>query len=96
MNAGILGAPNDRELIMPSRRTDLETAVLELPPRERARLAHRLIESLDNEAAESSTEVERAWATEIERRVTAYRAGEIETIPASDVFEEARSLLKER
>lgn len=81
---------------MPSRRDDLEAAALELPTRERARLENRLIESLDDEAAEPSREVERAWDAEIERRVASYRAGEIDATPASAVFEEARALLRER
>lgn len=81
---------------MRSRPDELETAALELPPRERARLAHRLIESLDGEVSESPSEIERAWAAEIERRVAAYQAGEIDSVPASDVLEEARSLVKDR
>ncbi|MFW6012286.1 MAG: addiction module protein [bacterium] len=81
---------------MPSRTDDLEAAALDLPTRERARLAHRLIESLDEDVTESPSDVERSWEAEIERRVAAYRSGELKTVPASDVFEEARSLLKNR
>lgn len=80
---------------MPLHPDDLETAALELPSRERARLAHRLIENLDA-GTDISTDVKRAWDAEIERRVAAFRAGEMDAIPASEVFAEARSLVEER
>ena len=69
----------------------LEAEALELSVRERARLAHRLLESLDEDVVEDPADVERAWASEIERRLAAYDAGEMEAIPASDVLAEARS-----
>ena len=43
---------------------------LELPPSQRARLAHALLESL-----EANEEVEVAWDEEIRRRLEALRAG---------------------
>lgn len=46
---------------------------LQLPTDERARLAADLLESLD----EAEEAVESAWAAEIEKRVTAIRAGEL-------------------
>jgi putative addiction module component (TIGR02574 family) len=48
---------------------------LELPLDDRAKMAAELLESLD--AVEP--EVEAAWAAEIERRVAAARAGELES-----------------
>jgi len=81
---------------MSSRRNDLESATLDLPIQERARLAHRLLESLDEEAAERPREVEEVWNAEIERRLAAYREGEIGAVPASEVFEEARNLVNGR
>ena len=53
-------------------RTLLEEA-LELPLDERAKMAAELLESLH----EAEEEVERAWATEINKRVAAARAGEL-------------------
>lgn len=48
----------------------LEAEALKLPIRERASLAHSLLESLDEDDAEDSAE-------EIERRLAGYRAGRI-------------------
>lgn len=54
---------------------DLLAAALELPLDERAEMAAELLESL--QAAEE--EVEAAWAAEIQQRVAAARAGELES-----------------
>lgn len=72
---------------------EIEAGALELPASERARLARRLIASLDEEV-EDPTEVERAWEAEIQRRLEEYRAGKVETTPAADVFSEARRRLR--
>jgi putative addiction module component (TIGR02574 family) len=72
----------------------LEAEVLDLPPSDRARLARRLLASLDDEDAEDPQEVERAWEEEIRRRLEAYRAGQVQTIPASEVLANARALLR--
>jgi putative addiction module component (TIGR02574 family) len=50
-----------------------------------------LIASLDDDADEDPTEVERAWETEIHRRLEEYRAGKIETFAAEEVIAEARA-----
>ena len=71
----------------------IEAGALELPPSERARLARRLIQSLDEEV-EDPTEVERAWEADIQRRLDEYRAGKVQTTPAADVFSEARRRLR--
>lgn len=68
---------------------DLEAALLALPRAERARLAERLIASLDEDV-----EVEQAWEAEVQRRLDGYRAGEIEAVSAASVHEEARRRLK--
>ena len=60
---------------MPRGTRELLAEALELPLDERAKMAAELLESLD--AAE--TDVEEAWAREIERRVGAARAGELES-----------------
>jgi len=60
----------------------LEKEALGLPQHERARLAQRLISSLDED-----TEVEQAWYDEAERRLAALESGNATEIPANEVFE---------
>ena len=74
---------------MPSSLQSVEAAALELSPEERAQLAQRLFASLPR-----NPEVEAAWDEEIKRRVAELEAGVMETIPAEEVFAEARSRLK--
>ena len=52
-----------------------------LPAEERAELAGRLLESID----EPEEGVEEAGAAEVERRMADYRAGRVRTIPWSEV-----------
>lgn len=63
---------------------------LSLPPQERSRLASRLIESLDEQAAE---EISSAWKVELERRVEAVRHGTMRTIPHEEVMAEMEAML---
>lgn len=69
----------------------LETEALDLPVRERARLAQRLIASLDEDVEEDQEEVERAWEEELRRRVAEVESGTAELIPAEEVFAEIRA-----
>jgi putative addiction module component (TIGR02574 family) len=71
----------------------IEADALRLPADERARLARRLIESLEEEI-EDPAEVEHAWKVEIQRRLDEYRAGKVQTTPAADVLSEARRRLR--
>ena len=64
----------------------LEAAALLLPPGERAKLAERLIASLDRDP-----EVQAAWDEEIRKRVADFYAGRLESVPAEEVLAEARS-----
>jgi putative addiction module component (TIGR02574 family) len=57
--------------------SDLLSKALDLPNRERAEIASRLIESLDESP---DTEIEEAWLAEIERRCAAIDRGEAKTI----------------
>ena len=57
---------------------------LRLDPVERATLIEELLSSLDKPDAE----LDAKWAREAEDRVCAYRAGEIEAIPANEIFAE--------
>jgi len=69
---------------------DLETAALNLDPQSRARLAERLLESLDNL---TPIENARIWAEEAQRRADALDAGSLTSRAADDVFREARARL---
>jgi putative addiction module component (TIGR02574 family) len=53
-----------------------------LPAEDRAELAGKLLESIEEPADEG---VEEAWAAEIERRMSDYRAGRVKTIPWAEV-----------
>jgi putative addiction module component (TIGR02574 family) len=72
----------------------LEAEALELSVEDRARLAQRLLESLDDLPEEDLDEIERAWNEEIERRIADLEAGKAELIPAEQVFAEVRARLK--
>jgi len=65
--------------------SELENEALRLDPRSRARLAERLIGSLDDL---SEAEIEGLWLDEAERRERAWDAGEVEGIPAEQVLRE--------
>jgi putative addiction module component (TIGR02574 family) len=60
-----------------------------LAPEERARLVDLLLTTLEDSA---SSEVTKAWDREIERRIDAYKAGELEAFDLEDVLAEARRL----
>ena len=67
---------------------ELEAEALRLDPQGRARLAGRLIESLDEPSPEENTGI---WAEEAERRAAALDAGTLSARPAADVFRDARA-----
>jgi len=69
----------------------LEAKALELPPEQRARLAERLISSLDPEADADSEEI---WIREAERRLDEIESGAVPPVPAERVIEKARSFLR--
>lgn len=58
---------------------------LTLSEADRAEVAARLLESLDEPAEASPAEIEAAWAAEIERRCAALDAGETTTTDWTDV-----------
>ena len=66
----------------------IEEQARALSAEERAKLAESMLESLHAPVSD----VEAAWAEEIERRVAAFDRGEISSYPAEDVFAEARRL----
>ncbi len=70
---------------------DLESKALRLSPKERARLAERLISSLD-QASEGDTEP--LWLEEAERRLDELESGEVAPLPAEAALKKARSTLR--
>jgi putative addiction module component (TIGR02574 family) len=60
---------------------------LALPPRSRARLADKLLESLDQPRQKA---IDKLWADEVEARIDAYEKGEIKVISGKDIFRELR------
>jgi putative addiction module component (TIGR02574 family) len=70
---------------------EIESEALQLPPKERARLAQRLLASLDTE---SDRDAEQIWLQEAERRLDELESGKVIGIPAEQVFRRARSTLR--
>ena len=73
---------------------DVLGEALKLPAEERAALAGHLIASLED--AEPAEEAERAWADEIQRRVAALDAGNVELVPWEQVRARISARLKQR
>lgn len=69
---------------------ELEAEVLKLNPTERAKLAERLLRSLE---ALTDAENERLWAEEALRRHEELKAGSGASRPANEVLHDARSRL---
>lgn len=61
---------------------ELYEQAAELPPNDRAELAGLLLQSLEDRPA---ADTEQAWAREIERRMTDYRAGRVKTLSWQEV-----------
>ena len=70
---------------------EMEDEALKLPARARARLAERLIASLED-TAEPTAEGE--WLVELERRSSELTSGKARGIPANKVFRKARTALR--
>jgi len=69
---------------------DLEAEALKLDPHQRARLAGKLLESLEELSEEEN---ERLWAEEAQRRDADLDANPENARPADEVLREARSKL---
>jgi len=67
----------------------VEEQIRSLPAEERARLVEVLLRSLREPEI---SEIEAAWASEIDHRVEAFRRGTSPTVPAEQVFDEVRRL----
>ena len=59
------------------------TDALSLPPKSRAKLAEKLLESLDDPRRQ---EIDRLWAEEVEDRIDAYEMGSLKAVPGKEVF----------
>ena len=63
---------------MASKIKDIEKEILQLPIRERALLARKIISSLDDE---TDSDVESAWMEEMTRRYKEYKQDKVKGIP---------------
>jgi putative addiction module component (TIGR02574 family) len=70
----------------------VEDDALKLSARSRARLAERLIRSL--EETTEPEEADREWLVEIERRSVELKCGKVSGVPAGKVFKKARAALR--
>jgi putative addiction module component (TIGR02574 family) len=70
---------------------EVESKALRLSRKERARLAQRLISSLDQEV---DADVEKLWLREAERRLGELKSGKVAGIPAEKVIRKVRSMLR--
>jgi putative addiction module component (TIGR02574 family) len=77
--------------LMPMKVKEIEEEALRLSSHERALLVEHLIGSLE---PDEDPEAERSWIEEAERRYQDYKAGKVKTIPAEQVFKDARLKLK--
>jgi hypothetical protein len=64
---------------------------LSLPPRSRARLANKLLQSLDEPR---QREIDKLWVKESEDRIDAFERGEIKIISGKEVFRKLRTKKK--
>jgi putative addiction module component (TIGR02574 family) len=77
-----------------ARAKKIREEALELPTNVRAKLAHDLIISLEDEPLESPEDVEKAWASEIDRRIKDVKEGRAKLIPADEALRSVRASLK--
>lgn len=89
LNVGQSGARTSYNPIMSV--DELEAEILKLDPQNRARLAEKLLASLEDLSEEESA---RLWAEEAARRDIQWDRSGDEGKPAADVFQAARARLK--
>lgn len=68
-------------------------AALALPPTARGELARKLVRSMEED---TQSTIDAAWADEIDRRIDAIERGEVELIPAEEVFASMQGLFEKR
>jgi putative addiction module component (TIGR02574 family) len=69
----------------------VQQEALRLPPEERAKLAQKLLLSLE---ALSEEELAQAWLVEAKRRARELDRGKLQPVPAEEVRRKARALLR--
>ena len=79
---------------MASTADDILHEALQLPPEERARLAHKLLLSLEEGDATHDADAE--WAAELERRSQDVVSGKVKTREARQAIDEVRAQLRIR
>lgn len=70
---------------------ELENQALQLSPKERGELIHRLIVSLEGEPEDTPEAIAKAWDEEIAWRVADMDAGRTKWIPADEVMSRLRT-----
>jgi putative addiction module component (TIGR02574 family) len=76
---------------MPDTAAELAKRGKQLPREERERLVDELLVSLNEPA---TAELDAEWSVEIERRLAAYDRGEVQALPAEEVFAKARAIAR--
>ena len=76
---------------MSSQLEEIQRQIVMLPAKEKAALAHQLIEDLDES---SDPEAERLWLEEATRRYEAYKRGSLSSRDGDEVMRSARERLK--
>ena len=76
---------------MSSQLEEIQRQIVTLPAREKAALAHQLIEELDES---TDPEAERLWLEEATRRYAAYQRGDLSSRDGDEVMRSARERLK--
>jgi len=72
--------------------SDIERGIRALDRPEQERLLRALLEEFDGPI---DSDAERTWLDEVQRRSAEFDAGLVKTTPADEVFERARSRLKQ-
>jgi putative addiction module component (TIGR02574 family) len=70
---------------------DIVRSALDLPEKERAEVARKIIESFDEAP---NADVERAWADEVARRIHDLTSGRAGSVSVREAFENARSRIE--
>lgn len=73
---------------------EIESQALQLSPRERGELIHRLIVSLEGVPTDTPEAIAQAWDEEIARRVADMEAGRTQWIPADEAMSRIRARIR--
>lgn len=73
----------------------IENEALQLSPKERGELIHRLIVSLEGRPEDTPEAIAQAWDEEIGRRVADMEAGRTEWVPVDEVMSRLRNKIND-